>query len=53
MARLAGAQRRPPIPADILVRKIAHASAPAYRKLTEDEMLAILRKAPQDYASMR
>ena len=43
----------PPIPADILFRKIAHASAPVHRKLTEEEMLAILRKAPQDYSSMR
>ncbi|MEZ7005846.1 hypothetical protein [Streptomyces sp. AD55] len=43
----------PPIPADILFRKIASASAPVARKLTEHQMLKILRKAPQDYASMR
>jgi hypothetical protein len=43
----------PPIPADILFRKIANASALAFRKLTEGQMLEILRKAPQDYASMR
>ncbi|MFK4220153.1 hypothetical protein [Streptomyces sp. NPDC020880] len=43
----------PSVPADILFRKIASVSAPAFRKLTEDQMLEILRKAPQDYASMR
>ncbi|MGW0672588.1 hypothetical protein [Streptomyces sp. NPDC002746] len=43
----------PLIPADILFRKIASASAPVFRKLTEDQMLKILRKAPQDYDAMR
>ncbi|MEU3958115.1 hypothetical protein AB0F45_38705 [Streptomyces achromogenes] len=43
----------PPIPADVLFRKIASASAVAVRKLAEDQMVEILRKAPQDYAAMR
>ncbi len=43
----------PPIPADVLFRKIASASAVAVRKATEDQLLEILRKAPQDYAAMR
>ncbi|WP_055527435.1 hypothetical protein [Streptomyces graminilatus] len=43
----------PLIPADILFRKIANASALAVRKLTEAQMLEILRKAPQDYAARR
>lgn len=43
----------PPIPADVLFRKIANSSAVAFRKLTEDQMVEILRKAPQDYAAMR
>ena len=42
----------PPIPADVLFKKIARSSAVAFRKLTE-EMVEILRKAPQDYAAMR
>ncbi|MFG2424982.1 hypothetical protein ACGFWD_38975 [Streptomyces sp. NPDC048448] len=43
----------PPIPADVLFRKIASASAVAFRKLTADQMAQILRTAPQDYAAMR
>ncbi|MGW6740698.1 hypothetical protein ACWGDX_08125 [Streptomyces sp. NPDC055025] len=43
----------PPIPADVLFRKIASASSVAFRKLTEVEMVEILRRAPQDYAAMR
>jgi hypothetical protein len=43
----------PPIPADVLFRKIANSSAVAFRKLTEARMLEILRTAPQDYAAMR
>lgn len=35
----------PPIPADVLFRKIANSSAMAFRKLTEAEMVEILRKA--------
>ncbi|MEU6285514.1 hypothetical protein [Streptomyces sp. NPDC047028] len=42
----------PPIPADVLFQKIASCSAPVHRKLTEDQMVAILRKAPQDYSGM-
>ncbi|MFE4594378.1 hypothetical protein [Streptomyces laurentii] len=42
----------PPIPADVLFQKIASCSAPVHRNLTEDQMVAILRKAPQDYSSM-
>ncbi|MEU9405830.1 hypothetical protein AB0E08_09000 [Streptomyces sp. NPDC048281] len=42
----------PPIPADVLFRKIANVSAVAFRKLTADQMVEILRKAPQDYAGM-
>ncbi|MGW0564448.1 hypothetical protein ACWDZ4_28555 [Streptomyces sp. NPDC003016] len=43
----------PPIPSDILFRKIANSSAVAFRKLTEAQMIEILRKAPNDYAAMR
>ncbi|MFM9700948.1 hypothetical protein [Streptomyces europaeiscabiei] len=43
----------PQIPADVLFRKIANSSAVAFRKLTADQMVEILRKAPQDYAVMR
>ncbi|MFH8663085.1 hypothetical protein [Streptomyces afghaniensis] len=43
----------PPIPAEVLFRKIANSSAVAFRKLTADQMVEILRKAPQDYAVMR
>ncbi|MEV0035211.1 hypothetical protein [Streptomyces sp. NPDC050804] len=43
----------PPIPADVLFRKIASASAVAVREATEDQMVETLRKAPQDYAAMR
>ncbi|MEU1458065.1 hypothetical protein [Streptomyces avermitilis] len=43
----------PPIPTDVLFRKIANASAVAFRKLTEAQMLDILRTAPQKYAAMR
>jgi hypothetical protein len=43
----------PPIPANILFRKIANSSAVVFRKLTEGQMLEMLRKAPQDYAAMR
>ncbi|HWU09894.1 MAG TPA: hypothetical protein VN520_26570 [Streptomyces sp.] len=43
----------PPIPSDILFRKIANSSAVAFRKLTETQMTEILRKAPNDYAAMR
>lgn len=43
----------PSIPAGVLFRKIASASAVVFRKLTEDEMIEILRKAPQDYVAMR
>ncbi|MFF3381338.1 hypothetical protein ACFYXF_51370 [Streptomyces sp. NPDC002680] len=42
----------PPIPAEVLFQKIASASAVAFRRLTEDEMGRILRKAPQDYVAM-
>ncbi|MFC7992012.1 hypothetical protein ACFUV2_22150 [Streptomyces pilosus] len=45
----------PPIPAEILFRKIASSSAVAFRdrELTEAQMLEVLRKAPKDYAGMR
>jgi hypothetical protein len=35
------------------VRKIASVSAVAFRKLTEDQMVEILSKAPQNCAAMR
>ncbi|WP_428934779.1 hypothetical protein [Streptomyces sp. ACT015] len=43
----------PPIPAEVLFQKIASASAVAFWKLTEDEMIGMRRKAPRDYAAMR
>lgn len=43
----------PPIPSQILFRKIANSSAAAFRKLTEAQMIEILHKAPDDYAAMR
>ncbi|MFC8863263.1 hypothetical protein BCL80_11545 [Streptomyces avidinii] len=43
----------PAIPSDILFRKIANSSTVAFRKLTEPQMIEILRKAPNDYATMR
>ncbi|WP_327722318.1 hypothetical protein OG381_48270 [Streptomyces sp. NBC_00490] len=42
----------PPIPADVLFQKIASASAVAVRTNAEDQMVEILRQAPQDYAAM-
>ncbi|WP_143195135.1 hypothetical protein [Streptomyces sp. CB02488] len=42
----------PPIPAEVLFQKIASCSAPVHRSLTQEQMVAILRKAPQDYSRM-
>ncbi|WP_030574299.1 hypothetical protein [Streptomyces aureocirculatus] len=42
----------PPIPAEVLFQKMASCSAPVHRSLTQERMVAILRKAPQDYSSM-
>ncbi|QIY67968.1 hypothetical protein HEP84_00055 [Streptomyces sp. RLB1-33] len=43
----------PPIPADVLFRKIASASSVAWREMSEEQMFERLSKAPQDYAAMR
>ncbi len=42
----------PLIPSDVLFRKVANSSAVAFQKLTEAQMIEILRKAPHDYAAM-
>ncbi|MFL4909458.1 hypothetical protein ACJ6WF_41320 [Streptomyces sp. MMS24-I2-30] len=54
----AGADHHPlfakvlPIPAEVLFQKIASCSAVVHRALTQEQMVAILRKAPQDYSKM-
>lgn len=42
----------PPIPTEVLFQKIASCSAVAHRELTQEQMVEILRKAPQDYNTM-
>ncbi|MFI9781369.1 hypothetical protein ACIHCV_43340 [Streptomyces sp. NPDC051956] len=42
----------PSIPPEVLFQKIASCSAVVHRELTQEQMVEILRTAPQDYAGM-